>query len=279
MAVMPTDGDNRIASLLLDADSLYRQAWLIRGTEPAIGVVTDQRADFDTRITQAEAKLLEARELAPTCPEIPRLMICIENIQGRGRDRMEMWFDRAMHINGDDYFACLAKLEYLEPRWHGSEAEMLGFGRACLKTENWEGRLPFILIEAHLRLAKTSLAAVPNTPYEVSYYSRPYVWNDIQAVYEPHLARHPDSHYDKTCYAKLAAFGGHFELADRLFDELGNNYWRSLFQGDQYSRLRAVIRQRKGGAAIPAQRQGQRNALKLGAPPAGVADPTAGPGS
>src|SRR5262249_35840943 len=147
----------------------------------------------------AERTLLTALELSPTCPEIPRAMISIENIQDRGRGRMERWFEQAMEANSDDFLACWAKLQYLEPRWHGSEAEMLAFGRACQRTGNYEGRLPFVLLDVPLRLAPLSLTRP--RPFEKSYFARPYVWQDIQSIYEPYLAGHPDSRLDKTMYA------------------------------------------------------------------------------
>jgi hypothetical protein len=179
-------------------------------------------------------------------------MIEIEKGQGRGRERMETWFARALKQDGDDYFACRAKLEYLEPRWYGSEAEMLAFGRACRDTKNWEGRLPFILVEAHRRLARISLSRVPPDRIAEGYYARPYVWNDIRSVYEPFLALHPESRYDKSCYARLAALCCQYALADRLFEELGDQWWHSVFAGGaEYPYLRAVARRGKAGVAEP----------------------------
>ena len=50
---------------------------------------------------------------------------------------MELWFDRAMKADGDDRYACLTKLDWLDPKWHGTAEEMLAFGRACRDTKNW----------------------------------------------------------------------------------------------------------------------------------------------
>jgi hypothetical protein len=228
MAAMAKVPDNRLAMKLVAADVLYTEAWWYRGpTRAATDVPADDWADFETRINQTRRTLLEALELSPTCPEVPRAMICVESIQDGGRERMEKWFEQAMRANSDEYAACAAKLEYLDPRWHGSEAEMLAFGRACQRTGNAEGRLPFILLfDVHFRLARLSLT--PLTYLEKSYFARPYVWQDIQSVYEPCLARNPNSHFDKTWYAMLATLGGHYDVANRLFNELGDNYWKSL---------------------------------------------------
>jgi len=244
-AALSRSASCRVAELLLTADSELRIAWLRRGRATADQVTADNWDLFDSRLDRADDALIAAAELEPNCPEIPHLMIFVETYLDRGRDRMEHWFERAMQLNGDDYFACLAKLEYLEPRWHGSEAEMLGFGRACLRTKNTEGRLPFILLEAHHRLARNAVPPNASISRESDYFTRPYVWKDIQAIYEPLLAKHPDSTYDKSCYARFATLTGHSELANRLFEELGTNYWRSAFRGTEYLVLREAARQGK----------------------------------
>ena len=44
---------------------------------------------------------------------------------------MEEWFRRAMKADPGNYSACSSKLYYLEPKWHGSEEEMLAFGASA----------------------------------------------------------------------------------------------------------------------------------------------------
>jgi tetratricopeptide (TPR) repeat protein len=244
---MDRDRRNKLPLLLLTANVQCRLAWLLRGRGTAPEVSDDGWDKFSSAMNKAEEALAEAREMDPTCVEIPRLMICLATYQDWSRERMELWFDRAMNLDGDDYFACLAKLEYLDPRWHGSEAEMLAFGRACLRTENWDARLPFILIEAHRRFSRNSFVQGMSAPLEGEYLSRPYVWSDVQAVYGPYLAGHPRSHYDKSCYARLAALGGHYPLANKLFDELGNDWWRTAFHAEEYDWLRRAAQAGKAG--------------------------------
>lgn len=230
-STLNTDPANQLNSLLLAGDRYNYLAWELRGGGPNIEVSGEGWSDFDSRLGQAEWALTRAYERDPKCPDVCRLMIEVEKGQGKGRERMEAWFERAMRLNSDDYLACRAKLEYLEPRWYGSEAEMLAFGRACRDTKNWEGRLPFILVEAHRRLARTSLSRGRLEDLSEGYYARPYVWNDIKSVYEPYLAKHPESLYDKSCYARLATLACQFKLADQLFKELGDKWWRSVFAG------------------------------------------------
>jgi hypothetical protein len=233
---------NPVDRLLLAANTDIRLACQARGNQPAWDVSADGWTGFDYYLAKAEEALAEAWRLDPDCAEVPRLMLCVETGQDKGRARLETWFERAMRLNGDDYYACLAKLEYLAPYWHGSEAEMVSFGHACLQTANWDGRLPFILVEAHRILDKISLCHVPAVPPEESYFSRPYVWKDIQAVYEPYLAQHRDARYEQSCYAKLAVLGGHYSDANRLFEELGDSWWRYVFRGRDYENMRNCAR-------------------------------------
>jgi hypothetical protein len=241
-AALSADKPDRVAELLLSADTMCRLAWLLRGRSTANQVSADAWDRFDSLLERAESALTEAWDLDPTCEDIPRLMICVQNYLDRGRDQLELWFNRALQLNSDDYVACLAKLEYLEPRWHGSDAEMLAFGRACFETQNWDGRLPFILIEAHRRLFKNSLPPSPGASQIMNYFARPYVWKDVQAVYDTYLAKHPESRYDKTCYAWFASTGGHGDVANRLLDDLGPDWWHSVFSAMQYHTIRQEAR-------------------------------------
>ena len=62
---------------------------------------------------------------------------------------MELWFDRAMELDPNDYDACYYKLYYLEPKWYGSVKDMLDFGRECVDSKVWGGRVPLVLTDAH----------------------------------------------------------------------------------------------------------------------------------
>lgn len=236
-AAIGNDVKDRSLLLILEGYSSQISAWEMQ-TQGTSLRGTDLQEAVTTRLVIAEKALTEAWQLAPTESIIPRIMLEVVTGLGQGRDQLELWFERAMRLNGDDYAACLSKLNYLEPRWYGSEAEMLAFGRACVKTGNWEARLPFILVEAHERLSAIVTAAE-------AYDARPYVWQDIQAVYGPYLALHPTSQYDRSNYARLAGFCQQHGEALRLFDELGDDYWRSTFGSEnEYRRLRERTRQR-----------------------------------
>jgi hypothetical protein len=72
-------------------------------------------------------------------------MITVELGQGRGRPRMEQWFQRAMSLSPNYYEACYAKLHYLQPKWFGSNEDMLEFAGECVNSSKWGGHVPLIL--------------------------------------------------------------------------------------------------------------------------------------
>jgi hypothetical protein len=129
---------------------------------------------------------------------------------------MELWWKRAMEADPDNYAACTSKLYFLEPRWDGSAADMIQFGRECLRGGNWEGRIPFILVDAHWKLAQ-------DAPDRDEYFTQPEVWDDVRSVYEPYLTRHPDAVWDRSYYAYYATLCGKWDVARQQFEILGDN--------------------------------------------------------
>jgi len=129
-------------------------AWQGRGGAFADKVTDQGWGLFEERLAEAEKALAKAWELNPRDARTARAMITVELGQGKGRDRMEMWFKRATDLNPNYYDAFHAKLYYLEPKWFGSPEDMLAFGRECVASKKWGGRVPLILRDAHEVLAK-----------------------------------------------------------------------------------------------------------------------------
>jgi len=136
---------------------------------------------------------------------------------------METWYKRAMEADPDNFDACGKKMYYLEPKWYGGPAEMLTFGRELLAGGNWEARLPFKLVDAHLTLSGYQKEG------KAEYFTDETVWKDIEAVYERYLARYPDSVWDRSFYAKLASKCGRWTEAKSQFDKLGDKVMVGAF--------------------------------------------------
>jgi hypothetical protein len=202
-------------------------AWDARGGGWANTVTEDGWRVFGQRLTQAETALEKAWQLDNSNTDAATTMITVELGQGKGRQRMETWHSRAMTADPDNYTACSNKVYYLEPKWHGSPAEMLAFGRECLKGANWQGKLPFILVEAHENLSQY------NRDNRNAYYLQAEVWPDMKSVFEPYLQQKPTDDYERSRYALFACRCGHWDEANRQFNQLGNNADPRIFGGAQ----------------------------------------------
>jgi len=209
-----------------------RYAWDARGGGYANTVTEDGWRLFGQRLQAAKAALDKAWQLDPANSEAPRAMLSVELGQGRAREDMELWFKRAMTADPDNYDACKAKLYYLEPKWHGSPAAMLEFGRECLKTGNYKARLPLVLADAHEAISVYQDNAD-------AYFTQPGVWKDIQAAYEPYLKAFPKASFDRSKYVFLACRAQQWEAAHQQFGLLGEDVQLNVFGGrERYDQLR-----------------------------------------
>jgi hypothetical protein len=146
------------------------------------------------------------------------LMLEVEKGIGGDRNEMEKWFDRAIQADSDFKPAYQAKMDWLDPKWHGSLEEMLAFGKACRDTKNWRAGLTLLVADAHYR------ADLHLPIYQQSDYWRlPEVRKDIQSVYEEYLQHYTTRNEDRTQYAGFCALCMDEVEADRQFRILGDN--------------------------------------------------------
>ena len=195
---------------------LIKSAWDARGEGVAATVTPEGHRLHHERLAEAEAALVEAHRLAPDRPEAPTEMLSVCLGLGHARPEMEEWFGQAMRADPDNVQACAHKLEYLHPKWYGSEEEYLGFGWQCVKTGNTTGMVVWTPIPGHL-------LNVP-IPFEITahvlnranpYYSEPKVWCQIHTALDLILREHPEKTLLRGTYIRLACVAGKFETARR----------------------------------------------------------------
>jgi hypothetical protein len=233
--VLDQAGSPKVFRQLLRAQFYIYYAWDARGNGVAATVTPEGWRLFQQRLREAEAALQRSWALDGNCPLAPTRMITVALGLEHSREQMEVWFRRALRVDPDCYDACVSKLLYLEPKWHGSREEMLAFAREAVRTGNREAGLPLLLPHAHRTLA--SYAPSPR-----SYYSAgPTVWQDIRAGYEAYLAKHPSSRAVRSWYAKEAYFCGRYREARQQFERLGDRAWKRAFDNEaQYQHIRAA---------------------------------------
>jgi hypothetical protein len=185
---------------------------------------------FDRLKTSAEAAD-KAWALNPRDPKIPTFMIRLAQSQQKERPEMERWFQRAMELNTNNYTACLNKLWYLNPKWGGTREDMVAFGRECVASTNWGGRVPLILVDAHFEFAKL-LSPGEQAPY----WRKPDVWPDLKAAYEKFFALNPEAfgfRYYYAGYAYSCGQGREFTNQVRLLRESTAGFSPDYFGGAQ----------------------------------------------
>ena len=157
------------------------EAWAARGTRPAAQVPAANFKLLAQHLQRAKSALMQAWQLDPKNPEAPTRMITVMRGLDSERTEMEIWFRRAMHCDPNNYSACRRKLSYLDPRWNGSEKDLLEFGHACVTSTNWGGQVPLILADAHKAI---QVVLFNLEPARSGYWLRPGVWTDVKASFE-----------------------------------------------------------------------------------------------
>lgn len=221
-AILQRGRPRSVLSRVFRGEGYMDYAWDARGSGWANSVTEDGWKLMKERLAVAEEELTAAWALDPTHSAAADGMVHILIGIGGGRERMEEWFKRAMAVNPYDATACSYKVNYLEPKWHGSNADLLAFGRECLKTGDWYSDVPFTLADVHILLAR-------NSGDVSAYFRKPEVWKDMEEVYETGLKARPKDSQLRTRYLKMAMFAEKWELADRLFKLLGDEAYVSAF--------------------------------------------------
>ena len=187
-------------------------------------------------------------------------MLTVEKANGRGdRGEMETWFARAMEADGDNLAACRIKMDWLEPKWHGSVGEMMEFGRACSETRNWRAGLPLLLPDAYHRTFLTL-----SGPEQYKFFRNPEVWNDVRSVYEEYLKHHPGDNAERSRYAALCYLCGKEDESHQQFEAVGDDLaWDAAYSEAYMKQIRKLAaigdEQREGGR--------RRGAARKNAPP------------
>lgn len=204
-----------------------KRAWAERGTAYANKVSGEGWQGFEEHLAKAEAHLNKAWELDPQDASTPYIVMTVELGQGKGRDVMDKWFQRAMVISTNYYEAALSMSYYLEPRWHGSEEEALEFARGCVQSTRWGGRVPLVLVALH-----HSLAGYYQLREDPQYWRRPHVWPDVRDSYEKFFKLNPDDLEMRQAHAKDAFLCGHMDAFLAQTTRFGSTTNYTLFGGE-----------------------------------------------
>lgn len=200
----------------------FNLGWEARTQSFARNVPAGGFETLEKCLEKSKQALEESWRLQPDDAVVASTLMDIDKAVGGDRATMELWFDRAMRADGDHRSACLTKLDWLDPKWHGTDEEMLDFGRACRDTKNWRTGITLLVADAHDRHA----SRLP-FPESSKYLASREVWSDIESVYTEYLKHFPDDAAARSKYAPLAYSANHFEVAQAQFEALGDELVQS----------------------------------------------------
>jgi hypothetical protein len=235
---------------LIRADYYLVYAWIGRGHGYADKVTPEAWRLFRERLAESDSALKKAWSLDPHDEQIPTLMISVVEGEQKGRPEMELWFQRAMQLDPDNYPACRSKLHFLYPEWYGSRDEMVSFGRECVASTNWGGHVPLILVDAHSEFIRF----LPKGEQRNDYWKLPDVWPDIKSAYEKYFELNPAATRFRYPYAAYAFRCGQWQGFDEQIKIIRQNDFDinyNYFGGrDVFDKMVALAQQQ--GAQKPA---------------------------
>jgi hypothetical protein len=207
----------KVLQLQLRGNFYTLYGWKARTNAFAPDVPADAAETFQRRLVEARKAFTEAWELRPGDGRTALGLLEIEKSIGGVRAEMERWFKSAMEAEPDSRAACLTKLDWLDPKWHGTPEEMLAFGKRCLDTKNWRAGITLLFCDAHRRY-KSMLE-----PGErAKYIDAPETWPPIEAAYKEYLEHYPDDNVARSQYASMCVVYYHYLEADEQFNILGD---------------------------------------------------------
>ncbi|QDU21280.1 hypothetical protein [Urbifossiella limnaea] len=203
--------------LVVTGSFLIRHAWDARGRGLADTVTPEGHRLLRRRMAEAEAALAEAHDLDPDRPEAATQMLWVCVGLGHPREEMERWFGRAMRAEPDNTPACTVKIEYLHPKWYGTDDDYLGFAWQCVRTRNVHGRLPVVPVAhvmAHHTLPRPIVFPTQLADLRAAY-GRPNVWVLTRTALTVLTRADPELSKFRGLFARLACVAGRYDVARR----------------------------------------------------------------
>jgi hypothetical protein len=205
--VLTQSWDQTSFAQLMKGQAYLSYAWAARGSGWANTVSAANWKLMAERLDVSAKALDQAWQLNPHDSRICHEMMHVELGQGKGRERLESWFQRGMKVNPADYDLCFDKLEYLRPKWYGSHEQMIAFGRECAMNTNWSGLVPMMLADSHDEVFKEL-----TLDEQTGYWKRPEVWADIQLSFDRLFKASPNLTEYRQNYSFYAYWAGHWQV-------------------------------------------------------------------
>ena len=215
---------------IVEGEYWIAQAWKARGHGWANTVTDDGWKGFYAGLAKARTSFTSAWKMHPDYPEGAANMIRITMGEGdRQKEPPRVWFGRAIEAQAD-YLPAYRHYEYqLLPRWGGSHEAMLNFGFECLATKRFDTDIPYQYYVMVYKVVNDLDS--PGT----ALWDDPAIFTNLQEMCEGYIksdnapGRKPayQSEYASICWRT-----GHYDIARRILDELGDKFEGYAFMRD-----------------------------------------------
>jgi hypothetical protein len=248
---------DRSIALWVKGDAYIDMAWQARGSGYADTVTEAGWTNFEARLQVAQDALNEAWLLNSNQSAIATDMMTVELGQGKGRGRMELWFQRAMALDPNNLCACDKKRYYLEPKWYGSAEDIIAFGRECVESKEWGGCVPLALVNVH-----KALVDYVDDSQRALYWQKPSVWPDLQEAFTKYLQTYPDDFNERQEYALYAYRCEQWDELNKQLPKLGKIHFDVFGGKADYDKMVKLAKEHAGGiqSTSPVQKNIQRAA-------------------
>lgn len=216
-------------------------AWRARGDGYANSVTKQGWVGMETNLVSAREALEHAWKLNPRQSKIAHQMMSVVLGQAGDRKEMELWFNRGIDLDTNSYQICWSKMNYLDPKWYGSNEEMLAFGHECVQSTKWGGHIPLMLVLAHNTInLKLEGAAKTN------YWKQPEVWSDLQSAYDRFFELNPEETQLYRDYARFAYRAEQWGKLNELIPKIPQPIDYDFFGGkSEYEKMVRLANQHK----------------------------------
>jgi tetratricopeptide (TPR) repeat protein len=224
-------------------------AWRARGSGWGRDVAPASGDRFAELLEAASADFESARRMEPRDPNAYVGLLNVDIGLSAPRSTMENHYRLALQGAPGHFIARIRKLEYLMPKWYGSDEEMLAFAYACsdeTKAHPYAALvLPDALVEEHARpdlmdrpsgvrslLTGWMTSSPPRSgPEGLLTYEAP--WNQVADAFETFLVAHPGDLDVRYRYVTIAFLARQWDVVIHQVQAIGNRWvpnfsWTSL---------------------------------------------------
>jgi len=209
-------------------------AWHFRGPGWARDVAQDAWPKFEAMLHRARADLEKSYQLNPNDPNSSCHLLIVARGLGLSRDKMERYFQNATSASPFHYGSRYQKLNYLMPKWHGTQQEVNDFAAECMRSS---GEHPFMGLVMIASLEESHHRSPQNT----NYLGKDDIWPTVGKLYANYFNKYPDDIRRRFFYAYDAYLAQKYDVAIKQFEIIGDRWmegtsWDSL---NIYHRSRA----------------------------------------